>query len=102
MSIASRLRDRVDILNKTNGAVLHADVPASVYVADSETPTETGRPNRLVETLRVIMTTDVEVNRLTMHLKWRNKVYSFDSDPMYRRRNGRDHHQTINLVRVEG
>ena len=101
MSVNTKLWDTVDILDEDDASVLHADLPAHVDIADSETPAETGWPNRLWRPCGSSCPA-VEIDRLSMLLRWRDEPYHFDSDAMLRRVRGQDHHQTFNLVRTEG
>lgn len=102
MSITTKLRDRVDILSTVGtGGLLHADVPAHVYIVDSARAGELGAVF-VSETLRVILPADIEIDRTTMVVRWRGNLYGSGTDPMYRRRNGTDHHQTVTLKRYEG
>lgn len=97
------LRDRVDLLDP-RGELVQADVPA--HVAYRRTLTGDGYSDSfyIKEQLTVLLSAAIPIeepgptNEGTK-FRWRGEVYAIDTPPEYRRKHGRDHHQTIGLKR---
>lgn len=109
MSITSRLNDRIDIHGRypnnpnTAGELIRADVPAYVFGQSSLGQPIEGDPLQVMTTVRVILPPDfdIDLDPQDHMVVWRGQAYRIDGRPVWSRRNGRDHHQTIELQRRE-
>lgn len=97
------LRDRVDLLDP-RGELVQADVPA--HVAYRRTLAGDGYSDSfyIKEQLTVLLSASVPVELPGVSndgsiFVWRGEQYLIDTPPEYRRKHGRDHHQTIGLKR---
>lgn len=109
MSITSRLNDRIHIhaplpgYSNVAGELIRADVPAYVFGQSSLGQPAEDNPLQVMTTIRVILPPDfdIDLDRQAHIVVWRGKAYRLDGRPVWSRRNGRDHHQTIELERRE-
>lgn len=103
-----KLWDRVTIheyrhQSEPVGPVLAANVPAHIYSMDSLQELRLGMGWRIETTTRAILPATLHIAlRPTEHqIMWRGERWEIDGLPVWRRKHGRDHHQTVTLRRVD-
>lgn len=104
-----KLWDRVDIheyrhVSEPVGPMLAANVPAHVYSMDSIQSLTVGIGWHIETTTRAILPADlgIELRPLEHQIVWRGQRWDVEGLPVWRRKHGRDHHQTVTLRRLEG
>lgn len=94
-----RLRDRIDIVERTTSAVIAAGVPAYVGTATAALTTASSGPGIQFETGLKAIIAPRDFNPALNAIRWRGDLYLADGAPMVHRRGPRDHHVTIPIRR---
>lgn len=88
-----------------------ADIPCQVSALDSIRTMDLDAPWAIETTMRAILPAGLTVNGQPIKIKpsasggheldWRGVTWQITGDPSWRRKHGRDHHQTLELFRKD-
>lgn len=93
-----RLKDSIDVLDGAGAVIETLACHISMDKTQAEIDTDLGSQLVLTEIMSVILK-PTEYATPGRRWRWRDRDYIQRADPRVRRRNGRDHHYTIELTR---
>lgn len=93
-----RLRDLIEVLDTEGNAVETLACQISMDKTEAEIDTDLGRQYVLTEIMTVILK-PTDYATAGRRWQWRDREYVQRADARVRRRNGKDHHYTIELTR---
>lgn len=93
-----RLKDSIDVLSDSGDVLETLSCHISMDKTQAEMGTDYGAQYILTEIMSVILK-PTEYATPGRRWRWRDRDYIQRADPRVRRRNGKDHHYTIELTR---